>query len=300
MAEPKKNALIRIWQILLRHSDYDHPLLQEDILRYLDEEYDIQLERKAVGKNLAYLRDAGIDVSTIPRKGFYIASRDFDEETIVFDIETTGLSVQNCKITEIGAVKVKGGKVTEVFNTFVNPEVEIPEEIVKLTSITNEMVADAPKIKEALTSFFAFIGDESTRQGKLMVAHNASFDMGFIRQAAHDCEMEFNNPYLDTVALSRYLNPDLKKHKLDTIAEYYNLGEFHHHRACDDADMLAAIYLKMIASMREHDILSFEQLKRDMSTSTNPLSLKPYHQIILVKNKIGLKNLYKLISFGFL
>ena len=227
-------------------------------------------------------------------------NKDFDEETIVFDIETTGLSVQNCKITEIGAVKVKGGKVTEVFNTFVNPEVEIPEEIVKLTSITNEMVADAPKIKEALTSFFAFIGEESTRQGKLMVAHNASFDMGFIRQAAHDCEMEFNNPYLDTVALSRYLNPDLKKHKLDTIAEYYNLGEFHHHRACDDADMLAAIYLKMIASMREHDILSFEQLKRDMSTSTNPLSLKPYHQIILVKNKIGLKNLYKLISFGFL
>ena len=227
-------------------------------------------------------------------------NKDFHEETIVFDIETTGLSVQNCKITEIGAVKVKNGKITEVFNTFVNPEVEIPEEIIKLTSITNEMVADAPKIKEALTSFFAFIGDEETRQGKLMVAHNAGFDMGFIRQAAHDCGFEFNNPYLDTVALSRYLNPDLKKHKLDILADYYKLGEFHHHRACDDADTLARIYIKMIASMLEHDIHSFDQLKRDMSTSANPLSLKPYHQIILVKNKIGLKNLYKLISFGFL
>ena len=227
-------------------------------------------------------------------------NKEFHEETIVFDIETTGLSVQNCKITEIGAVKVKDGKVTEVFNTFVNPEVPIPDDIVELTSITNEMVADAPKIKEALTSFFAFIGDEETRQSKLMVAHNASFDMGFIRQAAHDCEIEFNNPYLDTVALSRYLNPDLKKHKLDILAEFYNIGEFHHHRACDDADTLAKIYLKMISSMLEHDIHSFDQLKRDMSTSTNPLSLKPYHQIILVKNKIGLKNLYKLISFGFL
>ena len=88
MAEPKKNALIRIWQILLRHSDYDHPLLQEDILRYLDEEYDIQLERKAVGKNLAYLRDAGIDVSTIPRKGFYIASRDFEDSELKLLIDS--------------------------------------------------------------------------------------------------------------------------------------------------------------------------------------------------------------------
>ena len=222
--------------------------------------------------------------------------KDYDEETIIFDIETTGLSVQNCKITEIGAVKVKNGKITEKFNTFVNPEMPIPAEIVELTSITDEMVADAPKIKEALTSFFEFIGG----QDKLLVAHNANFDTGFIRQAAKDCGMEFNNPYLDTVALSRFLNPDLKKHKLDVLAEYYNLGKFNHHRASDDAEMLGAIYIKMIASMREHDIRSFEQLKRDMSTSTNPLSLKPYHQIILVKNKIGLKNLYKLISFGFL
>lgn len=223
-------------------------------------------------------------------------NKDYDEETVIFDIETTGLSVQNCKITEIGAVKVKNGKITEKFNTFVNPEMPIPQEIVELTSITDEMVADAPKIKEALTSFFEFIGG----QDKLLVAHNANFDTGFIRQAAKDCSMEFNNPYLDTVALSRFLNPDLKKHKLDVLAEYYNLGDFKHHRASDDAEMLGAIYIKMIASMREHDIRSFEQLKRDMSTSTNPLSLKPYHQIILVKNKIGLKNLYKLISFGFL
>ena len=224
----------------------------------------------------------------------------FDEETIVFDIETTGLSVQNCKITEIGAVKVKNGEVTETFNTFVNPEVPIPAEIVELTSITDEMVADAPKVKEALELFFDFIGDRDSDKKKLMVAHNASFDMGFIRYAAEECGLEFTNPYLDTVALSRFLNPELKKHKLDILAEHYQLGDFNHHRACDDAAMLAAIYVKMIASMREHDVKSFEQLKNDMSANSNPLTLKPYHQIILVKNKVGLKNLYKLISFGFL
>ncbi len=223
-------------------------------------------------------------------------NEDFDEETIVFDIETTGLSVQNCKITEIGAVRVKNGEITDVFNTFVNPEVPIPDEIVELTSITDEMVADAPKIDEALHNFFEFIGGGK----KLLVAHNANFDTGFIRRAAEECGMAFTNPYLDTVALSRYIHPDLKKHKLDTLAEYYHLGEFNHHRASDDAAMLAMIYIKMIASMREQDIKSFEQLKRDMSANSNPLNLKPYHQIILVKNKIGLKNLYKLISMGFL
>ncbi len=227
-------------------------------------------------------------------------NEDFDAETIVFDIETTGLSVQNCKITEIGAVKVKNGKICQHFQTFVNPEIPIPAEIVELTSITDEMVKDAPKIKEALTSFFEFIGDDATRGKKLLVAHNANFDTGFIRQAAADCGMEFNNPYVDTVALSRFLNPDLKKHKLDVLAEYYNLGEFNHHRADDDAEMLAEIYIKMMAAMRERDIRNFEVLKKEMSTSTNPLSLRPYHQIILVKNKAGLKNLYKLISFGFL
>ncbi len=227
-------------------------------------------------------------------------NEDFDAETIVFDIETTGLSVKNCKITEIGAVKVKNGEVTDSFNTFVNPGVPIPADIVELTGITDEMVADAPPVKEALEAFFNFIGDRDSDSKKLLVAHNASFDMGFIRYAAEKCGFEFRNPYLDTVALSRYINPDLKKHKLDTLAEYYQLGDFNHHRACDDAAMLAAIYVKMLASMVEQDIKSFDQLRRDMSANSNPLNLKPYHQIILVKNKIGLKNLYKLISFGFL
>ncbi len=223
-------------------------------------------------------------------------NEDFDKEAVVFDLETTGLSVQNCRITEIGAVKIRDGKVIEVFNTFVNPEMPIPEEVIKLTSITDEMVKDAPLCNAALKSFFDFIGGED----KLLIAHNAEFDTGFIRAAAQRYGYEFKNPYLDTVALSRYLNPSLSKHKLNILAEHYALGEFNHHRACDDADMLAQIYFKMVDQMKERDIANFGVLKRDITTNSNPAKLKPYHQIILVKNSTGLKNLYKLVSYSYL
>ena len=158
---------------------------------------------------------------------------DFDAEYCVFDIETTGLSPQSCKITEIGAVIVKKGKVIDKFDTFTDPEVHIPENITKLTSITDEMVAGAPKNADAVREFLKFAGN------RILVAHNASFDTSFIRKVAQDNQIEFTVPYMDTVALSRYANPELKNHKLDTIAEYFNLGDFHHHRACDDAEMLA-------------------------------------------------------------
>ena len=218
----------------------------------------------------------------------------FDEEFVVFDIETTGLSNKTCKITEIGAVKIKNGKIIEKYNTFVNPECPIPEEIVKLTSITDEMVADAPLISAVLPEFFDFIGD------RLLVAHNADFDTGFIRAAAKSLGLEFNNSYLDTVALSRYINPELKNHKLDTIADYYELGNFNHHRACDDAEMLAMIFFVMIEKLQKMDVNSFADLKNEMSSKTDPLYLKTYHQIILVKNQAGLKNLYKLVSNSYL
>ena len=153
-------------------------------------------------------------------------------EAVVFDIETTGLSVKNCRITEIGAVKIKDGKVLDTFNTFVNPEQPIPEEIVKLTGITDEMVKDAPSEADALKLFFAFLGKREDTGGEmLLIAHNADFDTGFIRAAAARNGMEFKNPYLDTLALARFLLPNLKNHKLDTVATHYELGDFNHHRA---------------------------------------------------------------------
>ncbi len=225
---------------------------------------------------------------------------DFSSECVVFDIETTGLSVQNCKITEIGAVKIKGGRVLDRFNTFVDPECPIPEEIVKLTGITDEMVKDAPKYPEALKAFFDFIGEGNGTYKPLLIAHNANFDIGFIRHFAKAAGIPFENPYLDTVALSRHINPELKKHTLDSIADAYKLGEFNHHRACDDAEMLAMIYFKMIEIMEKSDLHNLKALQQEMTEKADPLKLKPYHQIILVENQTGLKNLYKLISMSYL
>ncbi len=218
----------------------------------------------------------------------------FDEEFVVFDIETTGLSPLNCKITEIGAVIVKNGEIIERYNTFVNPKVPIPEDIVKLTSITDEMVADAPEIEKVLPEFLEFCGD------RLLIAHNANFDISFIRAAADECGVPFNNPYLDTVALSRYLNPELKRHKLDNLAEYFGLGDFNHHRACDDAEMLGLIFNKMAEKMKNEGVYGIGDMITSMSEHSDPLKLKAYHQIILVKNQVGLKNLYKLVSMGYL
>ncbi|MBQ9802689.1 MAG: PolC-type DNA polymerase III [Clostridia bacterium] len=218
----------------------------------------------------------------------------FEDEFVVFDIETTGLSNRTCGITEIGAVKVKNGEVLARYSTFVNPEMPIPAEVVTLTGITDDMVKDARVIGDVLPEFFEFIGD------RLLIAHNADFDIGFIRVAAKNCGLCFENPYLDTVALSRHLNTDLKNHKLDTLAKYFNLGDFNHHRAADDAEMLAMIYFNMQEKMVAAEIRNFSDLQSEMSAAADPLRLMPYHQILLVKNKVGLKNLYKLVSYGYL
>ncbi len=218
----------------------------------------------------------------------------FEDEFVVFDLETTGLNATNCKIIEIGAVKIVKGEVTEVYEAFVDPQCPIPEEITELTSINDEMVKGAPTIDKALPDFLNFVGD------RLMIAHNADFDMGFVRVAAKNLGIAFNNPSLNTVALSRYLNPDLKKHKLNILAEHYGLGDFHHHRASDDARMLAMIFAKMLTQLEELDVKSFRELENEMSAKADPLQLKTYHQIILVKDQTGLKNLYKLISKSYL
>ena len=218
----------------------------------------------------------------------------FDDEMIVFDIETTGLSNRNCKIIEIGAVKIKEGNVLEELDFFVDPETPIPEEITKLTSITDDMVAGQIKEREAIEKFLEFAGD------RLLIAHNANFDVGFIRIAADRHGIPFTNTYLDTVGLSRYVNPELKKHKLDVLAEHYNLGDFHHHRASDDAIMLAEIFFVMLERLKSEGIYTFDRMVDAMSESSDPLKLPTNHMVIFAKNKAGLKNLYKLISYSYL
>ncbi len=222
------------------------------------------------------------------------ARPDFDDEMIVFDIETTGLSAVNCHITEIGAVRIRAGQVIDTFDTFVDPGVPIPEEISRLTHITDEMVQGAPDVRTALEQFFAYIGD------RMLIAHNANFDVGFIRVHAERCGLPFTNTYLDTLALSHYVNPELKNHKLDTIAQAYHLGDFNHHRAEDDAAMLAAIFFCMLERLRNEGIRDLPTLISAMSESADPLQIKPRHMIILARNTTGLKNLYSLISDSYL
>ena len=254
---------------------------------------DAMLTSEKIGQKVIYGIEAYfVNDTASALNGTYNGS--FEDEFVVFDIETTGLSNTTCGITEIGAVKVKNGEVLERYNTFVNPEMPIPEEITRLTSITEEMVKDAPVIANVLPEFLAFVGD------RLLIAHNADFDIGFIREAAKRNDIKFENPYLDTVALSRHLNTDLKSHKLDVLAKYFKLEDFHHHRACDDAEILAKIYFCMQEKMQKMEIRSFKDLQNEMSASADPLRLPTYHQILLVKNKVGLKNLYKLVSYGYL
>lgn len=219
---------------------------------------------------------------------------DLDGEFIVFDIETTGLSARYNKITEIGAVLVKNGEITETFSTFVDPEEHIPERITELTGITDEMVKGAPKTDEAVRNFLDFCGNRT------LIAHNAGFDTGFIRTAAREYRFNFTNTYIDTVALSRYLNSDLKKHTLDSLQKYYKLEDFNHHRAFEDAKMLAMIFLKMVEKLKADGITDLASMNKSMEDKADPLKLKTYHMIILAKNMVGLKNLYYLISQSYL
>ena len=223
-----------------------------------------------------------------------IASEDYGQPTVVFDLETTGLSAATCKIIEFGAVKIQNGEVVDRFSSFCNPGIVISEEITRLTSITNEMVADAPSVETVMKDFLAFA------DGCLLVAHNAKFDTGFLRAAATEYGLSFQNPWLDTVALSQFLNPSLNKHTLDSIATYYGFGDFHHHRAVDDAEVLTKIFLEMQARFAKEGIGNYGQLGEAMNGNSDPLKLRPHHMILLAKNQTGLKNLYTLISDSYL
>lgn len=213
-----------------------------------------------------------------------------EDEIVVFDIETTGLHPGSERITEIGAVKLKNLEVVDEFSTFVNPMMPIPSKITELTGITDEMVADAPEEAEAVGAFMKFCGNAP------VAAHNASFDVSFIKSAAGRMNTEFSNPVVDTLAISKAALKGLKNHKLDTIAKYYKLGDFDHHRAVADAKMLCDIYLHIINDTRMSAELNYIG---DFNKAFGNVDVKKqpyYHQIILVKNKVGLKNLYRLIS----
>ena len=218
----------------------------------------------------------------------------FDGTFICFDIETTGLSAARDKITEIGAIKVVNGEITDTFSTFANPEMPIPAKITQLTGITDNMVKDAPSQSEAVSAFLEFAGDN------VLVAHNAPFDTSFIRKACENMGREYNYTSIDTVAISRAILSDIKNCKLDTVAKYLRLGDFNHHRATDDAEILARIFIALCTRLKDDYAITTTAEINTKIAGGDFKKLRTYHQIIIAKNKVGLKNLYKLISFSHL
>ena len=222
------------------------------------------------------------------------ADEPIDGTFVCFDIETTGLSAARDKITEIGAVKLKNGVVVDTFETFVNPERPIPQKIVELTGINDSMVADAPKDEEAVKAFMEFV------DGAVVVAHNAPFDTSFISNVCGRIGIDYNLTSIDTVAIARSILPDIKNVKLDTVAKYLRLGSFNHHRATDDAEILSRIFISLCDRLRDdYEVKSILDINTHLN-GTDQKKLPAYHQIILVKNQTGLKNLYKLISYAHL
>ncbi len=212
---------------------------------------------------------------------------------VVFDIETTGFSPEKNHIIEIGAVKVVEGAITEKFSTFVNPDVPIPFNIEQLTGINDNMVLAAPKIDAALPRFLAFCQDCA------LVAHNASFDVGFIAHEARKQGMEFAPTVLDTVAMARHLLPNLNRFKLDTVAKALNISLENHHRAVDDAGATAEIFVKFVKMLRDRDVENLDQLNEMNAIGANIIRKLPtYHVIILAKNEVGRTNLYRLVSWS--
>ncbi|MBR2283772.1 MAG: PolC-type DNA polymerase III [Ruminococcus sp.] len=219
-------------------------------------------------------------------------SRGVNDEIIIFDVETTGLSFANDRLTEIGAVKLKNLQVTDTFNTKVNPGKHIPEKITELTGISDEDVKNAPGEAEALRMFMEFCGDKP-----LLAAHNASFDTTMINEVCKRQDISFDYTYIDTLVLCQAMLPNMGRHKLNLVAKQLKLGKFDHHHASDDAYMLARIYIELVKRLMDKGMESISQID-EFAGEVETKKLRSYHQIILVRNQAGMKNLYKLISMS--
>lgn len=232
-----------------------------------------------------YLVDDGIPLA-INEKG-----QNLDETYVVFDLETTGFSPKNDKIIEIGAVKVKNGKIIDSFSEFVNPRRPIPYKITELTGISDDMVRYSDSIDFVLPRFMDFIGDAA------VVAHNASFDCSFIEKNCKDLDLHFNATILDTVQICRFLYPKLKSVKLNLVAKHLGIKLTSHHRAVDDAKATGDIFVECIKKIKEeYEVSDLSELNKIFLEKVDIKKLPTYHIIILAKTQEGIRNLYKLVS----
>ena len=218
--------------------------------------------------------------------------QNIDTEYCVFDLETTGISHITEKITEIGAIKIKNGEIVDTFETFVNPEKPIPEEVVNVTHITDDMVKDSPTIEEIMPKFLEFIGDS------VLVAHNADFDIGFMRYNCENLGLPFEHTHIDTLRLAKAIFPEYGRYRLGYIAEKLNIKVDVAHRALDDVKTLVKVFNEMMLRAKDKDAKTIDDF--DNVFDIDFRKLPTYHMIILAQNYVGLKNLYKLVSYSHL
>ena len=222
-----------------------------------------------------------------------IKGQSIHDTCVVFDIETTGFGSVNDQIIEIGAVKVVNGQIVDKYSTFINPDIPIPYHITQLTSITDDMVMDSPKIDVILPEFLEFCGDA------VLVAHNASFDVGFINKKAEFLGIETDFTVVDTVGIARLLLPHLSRFKLNVVAKELGISLENHHRAVDDAGATAEIFVKFIEMLEEKGVTTLEELEAmNVMTPEMIKKLPTYHAILLAKNDTGRINLYKMVSMS--
>ena len=237
----------------------------------------------------------GVEAYLVPDKSNVVANsknQSIDTTYCVLDLETTGLSFRTEKITEVGIMKVQNGEVIDSFSCFVNPEKPIPQKVVEVTNITDEMVKDAETIAQVMPKIIEFVGDS------VLVAHNADFDIGFLKYNAKQLGLSLDNTYIDTLRLAKQLFPDFKKYKLGIIAEKLGIKVEVAHRALDDVDTTVKVLNVMIDMLKANDVKTLDDI--DKGSNVDFKKLPTYHAIILAKDYVGLKNLYKLVSISHL
>jgi len=218
--------------------------------------------------------------------------KSLDQSYVVLDIETTGLNAKLDKIIEVAAVRLVDNNVVDTFHSMINPEIDIPYEITKLTGITNEMVANAPKTTEVMKLFSEFLQEDC------LVAHNAPFDLAFIREQFSIIGRNISNPIVDTLLLSREMLKNLKKHNLGAVSDYFQIQIKKQHRALDDANATAMIFINFKKMLEEKGVRKLSDVNSVFAQMSNLNTLENNHAVILVKNQIGLRNLYMLISMS--
>src|SRR5690625_3165025 len=216
-----------------------------------------------------------------------------DATYVVFDVETTGLSSVYDTIIEIAGVKMKKGEIIDRYESFANPHRPLPEKIIEITQITDDMLVNAPEVEEVLQEFYEWVGDS------VLVAHNATFDIGFLNVGYEKINLpKVQNTVIDTLELARYLFPQLGNHRLNTLCNHLNVELVQHHRAIYDAEATAYLFWKLLNQLKEANIERIDELNEQVNESNRFEQSRPFHCTLLVQNEIGLKNLYKLVSYS--